>query len=193
MPTRTKKRSAASRKTKAYEIIARHLGDIPVVDAKQPLRVFVLPQDVARATRKDPGGCVFARACERQFGSQKSIFFRSVAYVQLPDRLGNQRMERFRMPPEMRSLVERFDRGKPVLDVAGFELSPPTPGETFEGKSIRSKRHREQRRLAVINGTTKPVRGRQGQGKYSKPAIVVDLEVRDGRGRVQFKRTAASR
>jgi hypothetical protein len=185
-----RKRTSGSLKIKSFNEIERHWGDVPVVDATQELRVFIQPEDVASATRKDPGACVFANACKRQFAATKVLFLKEVAYVELPTRTGERRVERFRMTPAMRGLVENFDRGKPVDGVAGFELKPMKPSETFVGKADRRRRQREHHRAALLDGTRTPVRGKQGQGAYSKPVIVVDLEVRDGRGRVRFKRTA---
>jgi hypothetical protein len=100
----------------------------------------------------------------------------------------------------MRDLIENFDRGNPVADVAGFELKKPPPAETLAGKICKNRVWKEKRRKALLKGTALGSRrstpgakkGSQGDGKYSKPALVVDLEVRDGKGRVQFKNTPAA-
>jgi hypothetical protein len=92
----------------------------------------------------------------------------------------------------MRDLIENFDKGNKVADVAGFELKRPRPTETLEGKLKKNRAWKERNRKALLNGTARCKRGAQGKGKYSKPAIVVDLEVRDGKGRVQFKNTTAT-
>lgn len=185
-------RTSSFRKTKSYDEIKRHWGEIEVVDAAKDLRVFIQPEDVSSATAKDPGCCVFAQACKRQFAATKVLFWKSVAYVELPGPDGKRRVERFMLSPEMRDLIENFDRGNRVADVAGFELKKPVPSETFAGKSKRNKARKEQRKKALLNGTKTPQkRGIQGEGKYGKPVIVVDLQVRSGRGRVQFKNTPA--
>lgn len=185
-------RTSSFRKTKSYDEIKRHWGEIEVVDAAKDLRVFIQPEDVSSATAKDPGCCVFAQACKRQFAATKVLFWKSVAYVELPGPDGKRRVERFMLSPEMRDLIENFDRGNRVADVAGFELKKPVPSETFAGKWKRNKARKEQRKKALLNGTKTPQkRGIQGEGKYGKPVIVVDLQVRSGRGRVQFKNTPA--
>ena len=186
------KRTASCRKNKSYDEIKRHWGDVEVIDAEKDLRVFIQPEDVKSATAKDPGCCVFAQACKRQFAASKVLFWRSVAYVELPGPDGKRRVERFTLPPEMRDLIENFDRGNKVSEVAGFELKRPRPTETLEGKLKKNRAWKERNRKALLAGTARRKNGSQGKGKYSKPAIVVDLEVRDGKGRVQFKNTPAA-
>jgi hypothetical protein len=187
------KRTSSCRKTKSYDEIKRHWGDIEVVDAAKDLRVFIQPEDVNSATAKDPGCCVFAQACKRQFAATKVLFWRSVAYVELPGPDGKRRVERFSLSSQMRDLIENFDKGNPVATVAGFELKKPKPSATFEGKLANNRAWRSRRREALLKGVRlRPKKGAQGEGKYGKPAIVVDLEVRDGKGRVQFKNTPAA-
>jgi hypothetical protein len=93
----------------------------------------------------------------------------------------------------VRDLIENFDKGNDVATLAGFELKAPGPSRTFEGNTARHRRLRERKRKALINGVRKgEKRGEQGEGRYSKPSIVVDLEVRHGTGRVQFKKEVSS-
>jgi len=186
------KAKAVSRKTKQMEEIRRHWGDVEVIDAQKDLRVFIQPEDVGSATAKDPGCCVFAQACKRQFAATKVLFWRSVAYVELPSADGKRRVERFALSSEMRDLIENFDRGHSVLPVAGFELKKLQPSKTFAARLRNNRASRERRRKALLNGTRNvSKRGMQGDPQYSKPAIVIDLEVRSGRGRVQFKNKTA--
>lgn len=173
--------------------IKRVWGDIEVVDASKDLRVFIQPEDVKKATKKDPGCCVFAQACKRQFAATKVLFWRSVAYVELPGPGGKRRVERFMLSSEMRDLIENFDKGNEIPTLAGFELKAPGPSRTFEGNTARHRRFRALKRKALIKGVRKgEKRGNQGDGRYSKPSIVVDLEVRHGTGRVQFKKEATA-
>jgi hypothetical protein len=184
-----KKQTSSCRKTKSYDEIKRHWGDVQVVDARKDLRVFIQPSDVESASPKDPGCCVFAQACRRQFAATKVLFWRSVAYVELPGPDGTRRVERFGLSPEMRDLIENFDRGNSVTELAGFELKALRPSERFEAKANRMKKYGFTRKEALLKGTASPAkRGIQGQGRYSKPAVVVDLEIRNGTGRVHFKK-----
>jgi hypothetical protein len=185
-----KKKASLRPNTKAYDEIKRHLGDLEVIDAPKDRRVFSQPEDVKTATTKDPGCCVFAQACKRQFAATKVIFWRAVAYVDIPGPDGTRRVERFRLSPQMRDLIENFDRGNKVAESAGFELKAPPPSQTLAGQAEYKKR---KKKTALIKGTsTAQKRGIQGHGAYSKPAIVVDLEVRNGSGRVHFKKAAVS-
>lgn len=179
--------------SRSIDEIRRVWGDVEVVDAKKDLRVFVQPEDVTKATKRHPGCCVFAQACKRQFSATKVLFWRSVAYVELPGPGGRRRVERFILSSDMRDLIENFDKGNDVATLAGFELKAPGPSRTFEGGAARHRRRRELKRKALIKGISNgEKRGNQGEGRFSKPAIVVDLEVRNGSGRVQFKKQAAS-
>jgi hypothetical protein len=185
------KRTASSSKTQSFEEIKRHWGDVEVIDATKDLRVFVQPEDVRSAKAKNPGCCVFAQACKRQFRATKVLFWKSVAFVELPGPDGRRRVERFELTPGMRELIENFDKGKPVADLAGFELKRPRPSQTFHGMVARKKALRIRQREALLLGTRqRPKRGKQGEGQYRQPVRVVDLEVRNGSGRVQFKKTA---
>lgn len=171
----------------ANQAIRRLWGDVEVVDADQNLRVFIQPEDVKGAVAKDPGACVFARACMRQFKASKVMFFKSVAYVELPGPKGKRRVERFMMSPQMRDLVENFDRGNPVPEVCGFELAKPRPSKTLEGERRRNRKHG---RNALISGAVQssPTATGRGKGAYERPPLVVDLSVRNGSGRVHFRK-----
>jgi hypothetical protein len=129
--------------TAGLEII-RTWGDVPVVDAKKDLRVFMTPEDLKGARIKDPSACVFARACRRMFHATKVLIFRTVAYVELPNEDGSRRVERFVVGPAMRDLIEAFDRGEGVIPSAGFTLRAPPKSETLEG--LRKEAHRQLQR-----------------------------------------------
>ena len=183
-----KKTKPLSVKSRASEEVRRHWGDIEVIDAEKDLRVFIQPEDVSSAIKKNPGCCVFAQACKRQFAASKVLFLLSVAYVELPGPDGKRRVERFTLPPDMRELIENFDKGNSVATVAGFELKKPRPSLAFERQYETHLRSRGRRKQALLNGSqARAKRGSQGEGRYSKPAIVVDLEIRNGKGRVHFK------
>jgi len=193
MATKTKRPKGSSRNSESLKEIRRHWGDVEVVDADKNLRVFIQPEDVRSATQKDPGCCVFAQACKRQFSATKVLFWRSVAFVELPAPKGGRRVERFELSPQMRDLIDNFDRGNKVQELAGFELKRPRPSQTFEGMARRNKKKHAKRKEALLMGTRHSIKkGRQGEGKYSKPVRVVDLEVRNGSGMVHFKKQSAA-
>ncbi len=175
---------------KALVEIQRLWGDAPVVDATKDLRVFILPDDAEGAVRRDPGCCVFARACQRSFGSTKVLFFRSVAYVELPDDEGNVRVERFNMTPKMRSLVEAFDRGEGIVPRAGFLLKRPSKAKRLD---VERDRNRERMQRQRTMGTPNKSGIGKGKGKYRGQAVAADMTVRNGSGRRPRANTSEGR
>jgi hypothetical protein len=167
--------------------IIRLWGDCPVVDALKDLRIFILPEDLEKAKPKDPAYCVFARACRRTFKSRKVLFYRTVAYVEMPTEDGSRVVERFMMPPSMRQLVESFDRGKPTIPEAGFVLLAPQPSAQFGNRQHRKILEKEQKQQR-LEGTNTGKIGNRGKGKYEDEPIAIDLlsGVRSGVGMVHF-------
>jgi hypothetical protein len=171
--------------------INRIWGDTPVVDAENDLRVIIQPCDVAKATPKDPSCCVFAQACKRAMGSKKVLFLRTVAYVELPNESGDIRVERFFLPPEMKSLIADFDKGKEVLPKAGFMMIAPKPSQKLDKMRAVTAKHRElakkEKKEALIVGKSLKPKPKRNGGKTPKSAASsVDLEVRRGTGMVHF-------
>lgn len=171
--------------------LRRLWGDCEVVDAKENLRLVLRPCDYEGAQPKDYTRCVFARATERMFGSEKVLFFKSCAYVELPPEhgaVGPKRVERFVMPTDMRRLIEAFDRGEPTSPSGSYVLLAPTPSRRFDSQREIAKRlhHAAKQSKAEGNG--------QGHGRYSKPPMVIDMTVRRGTGQTRSKiRTKAKR
>lgn len=172
--------------------VKRVWGDAPVIDARKELRVMILPDDLEGAKRQDPGCCVFARACKRAFNSTKVLFFRTLAYVELPDSKGNIRVERFVLSKEMRRLIEDFDKGSEVIPKAGFVLKPPGARgldalaaghrkRRAASPELRKREAVERRKRARIHGTR--------VDKSDDSARTVGGLVRSGTGEVHFTRT----
>lgn len=168
--------------------IVRLWGDMDVVDATRDLRIFVRHEDMANAKPKSPDMCVFANACKRTFGTTKVLFFRRVAYVELPDESGVKHVERFTLGPGVRELIEKFDREETrVFPEGGFLLKSPPYSKTLQGGIDRNERKRElreirKRKASLINGKT----DRSRRAPYGSPSMVVDLSVRNGTGMVHF-------
>jgi hypothetical protein len=169
------------KKNKISDPVQNHIkrlwGGLPVIDGEHDLRVFINQSDLDNAVRKDPGACVFAAACKRIFGSSKVLFFKSVAYVDLPDGNGARRVERFEMPDKMRELIEAFDRGEMTIPEAGFLLKVPKASFTLEYRRNISRKTRK--RAALLKGTASYPR------KVSRP-ILIDMSVRNGTGMTHF-------
>jgi hypothetical protein len=111
-------------KDKVSKEIKRFWGKVPVVDAVKDLRIFVQPNDLKGAKPGDASACVLAKACKRSVGSDKVLFYRDVAYVEVPTESGETRVERFLTPRVMRDKIEAFDKGEGFIPKAGFTLRP---------------------------------------------------------------------
>lgn len=128
------------------------------------------------AARQDPANCFFAKACQRLFDSTAVVFFRTVAYVDLPNNRGKRRLVRFALPAETRASIVRFDTTGEIAP-GGYELLPPMPTQTLERKAASA---RNFARKAVISGVRKARR---------QPKIVAATgsgEIRNGIGMVHF-------
>ena len=167
-----------------YSAEIKRLWDgVPVRDAENDLRVIIKPCDVDRAVQKDPGQCVFARACKRSFGARKVLFLRTVAYVERPDDDGQMKVERFLMSPPVQELIKDFDMGNEVIPHGGFLLQAPTGKCTLDAM-VKTERSRHQRRKeALLKGESF---GRPSKKERKTNPKAIDLEVRNGTGMVHF-------
>ncbi len=164
--------------------IRRIWGDLPVADATFNMPIFVLEEDVRGASKKDPQHCVFARACRRAFHSEHVLFWRTVAYLDLPGTDGKRTVFRFNLSDEARKTIADFDMNKPVLPEQGVMLCAPLPSVTLGKKDEYRRRYAEKTRRAIINGEYKPEKSPQ-----KAPRKLLELaDVRLGTGRVQFRR-----
>lgn len=123
-------------------------GDLPLIEARDSMIVYVSKQDIATAVRGDPRNCVFARSCQRAFGSRAVLFYPTVAYVDMLDEEGERVVMRFRVNGKTREQVERFDREEDVLE-ATFKLQPISKTQTLTYKSKK----RKARDKALADGT----------------------------------------
>jgi hypothetical protein len=152
----------------------RSSAGIPIVDAKNALRVFINADDIKTAVRKDPAHCAFSNACRRLFGSHSVVFFRTLAYVELPSGKRGRRIERFTLTDETRRLIVAFDRrGKISED--GYALLPPSKSMTLEGRMEKDRTYRES------GGKRAAEEKRAGRPVKKEPA-----GIRSGKGIVQF-------
>lgn len=137
-------------------------GDLPLVEARKPLRIQPSAVDIKTAKRKDPENCVFSKACKRMWNAKKVVFLGSRAYVQLLDQNGNPRIERFNISNQGQRMIQAFDAGKKV-DPAGFILLPPGKSSTLSGIRKMNKMRRDGtiKNLVPQRGSNKkrPVKG----------------------------------
>jgi hypothetical protein len=80
--------------------------------------ITVTAEDIKQASRNDPTACPIARAMQRLFGGRPVSVGTTVASVIYPDR-----EDIYRLPPEARRFVTRFDakrRVKPITFRAAY-------------------------------------------------------------------------
>jgi hypothetical protein len=128
------------------DALERHFGTWPVVEAEHELRVILLDQDLEGAVPGDPERCVLAQACKRM-GFSYPLFFRTRAYLALPDEGGNMRVERFMIPEATARAIRRFDITG-TMPVGGFRITPPTKSQTLEYQRLKTQRLSDIREAA---------------------------------------------
>ena len=163
------------------QVSERYFNGLPVIDAKDSLRIFVNARDIRAATAKDPEHCVYAQACRRLFGSTTIVFLRTKAYIDLPDEKGRRFVNRFEINRAVREQITHFDLTGEAAE-GGFLLSAPAPSQTLDaqreyGRTKRDPSHvpqSEAKRRATIDG--------------SRVISATLVGVRDGRGMVHFRK-----
>ena len=151
--------------------IQRYWGDLPVVDAKDRLRIMPCAEDIEGATRRDPSMCAMAMACRRMFHSKNVLFLRTVAYVEVPSPVPGKRIvERFFLNKHAREQIAEFDKsGK--FDPAGYILHAPHKAGKLDSKRKNNIKYRAR----VLAGKA---------GTRHNPKMITG--VRDGTGHVRM-------
>lgn len=149
-----------------HRLIKRLFNGLPITEAKKEMVIHAIAADIKSAKRSDPFNCVFARACQRLFGSHTVAFFRNYAYVEKDSKI-----ERFSLPKATRDSVMMFDKaGK--AEPGGYLLRPPSPGDTLESRRERGMARHEK------NWPSNP----------KKRTKAKDVDFRSGTGVVQILR-----
>lgn len=188
----------SARERSQQTVLDRTFKGLPVEDATEDF--FIVPDqglDIDQATRRDPENCAFALACKRLYGSTAVVFFRTTAYVDLPDENNKRTVKRFYLPNPTKRLIADLDRGKKV-STAGFKLLAPTPSQTLEGMREQQRRHRARKPL--IDGQAEEIVGTVGQAakprakspRRTPRASSLD-GVRSGTGLVHFSQGRGGR
>jgi hypothetical protein len=162
------------------DAIKRYFDGMPVKDATDNLRVFVNRADIKTARRKDPGNCVYANACKRLYGSSAILFFRTIAYVDLPDEQGNRVVNRFHLNARVRGQIAEFDKTG-IAHPGGFLLSAPPHSGTLEVGRAYTK----ARKKALLMGERVVVPGNK-MSKKNHTSVSLVTDVRDGTGMAHF-------
>jgi hypothetical protein len=141
-------------------IRAEKLG-IPVVEATKPVLIDVTDQDASAAKPKNSKCCAFARAAKRLKGVKRGYFFRSIAYLEYPDK-----MVRYELPPSVRQEIISFDRSRLIFP-GTYQLSPPhtsRKSQAVTNRGVRAKAKKEKAAKAVRKLSVKKSVRHQTQG-----------------------------
>jgi hypothetical protein len=105
------------------------IDGLPIVDAKKPLTLTIIDNDINKASIKEPADCAVARACRRQFMAKEVRVH--LARVYLRTNKGN--WVRYMTPRYLRSEIIAFDRGGKFMP-GEFKLAPPNPADRLGAK-----------------------------------------------------------
>lgn len=203
---KTKKQIKKNGNGRSQEInreLNRVFDGLPIVDAKNDLRVVIMQSDISKGKPKDFDACVFAQACKRVFSSKKVILMRSIAYISLPDENGDFKVERYLISDAGMKVISNFDSGIMPSPGTSFVFKAPSKSNTLDANRNYSLRKRMSARKALLNGdiigetltsetvgTDDIVEGTNTDKKINKPKIQARpiLDIRNGTGLIKMKR-----
>lgn len=171
--------------------ITRRFGDLPIVDAKNDMRLVILHDDISKAKRQDFENCVFARACKRQYDSKKVLLMRTIAYISIPNEEGEQRVERFIISTKGRELIKKYDKGEKIEPGTSFVFKAPSPSMTLEAKRKKSIEAYHNRDKKSEEGEISDENSSKEKTSRKKE-VMGSVNVRNGTGLVQMKRSKAN-
>jgi hypothetical protein len=121
------------------------IDGLPVMDAKRPVRLKIIPADIQGANVKEPDDCAIARACRRQLHVIEARVHLTRTYL----RTNTGNWVRYATPPAARAEIIAFDRGgrfvpsefilKPVPE--RDRLGAPRRGGKATGKKGKRRGH----------------------------------------------------
>ena len=163
-------------------VIDREWHGVPVVDAKQPLRLFVSKEDIVSATRKDASCCALANCCKRSLGSEGVFFYKTRAYVHVPT---SNEVQRFFLSSSAMQFVASFDKGESVK--AQEVLLQPAPDSLKLDSKLEQDRWQKRRKRGETGHAKHDNALRGTRPKKVKPVLpVANNMVRSGTGKVSF-------
>jgi hypothetical protein len=181
-PSPKKPTKRHGRNKEQQEYLDRTFKGLPVVDAKEDLRIPITTEAMKRGKKMDPENCVAAVVCRENFGSSAAVFFKTVAYVDVIGGDKKHRVERFVLSEQMREFIEAFDRDEKVDAVdAWLVLKAPPRGKQLEYTRKKNRKYRE----AKAKGSYVP-KGPARAGQQSKRSKPGELEIRKGSGQWQM-------
>jgi hypothetical protein len=162
------------------KVLHREYSGMRVIEATFDLLVKPTAQDLKKAVKKDPLNCALSKCCRRLYGTDKVVFYKTVAYVELPDENGIHQIYRFTLSVGTVKIVSHFDKTGEFPLGATLVLKAPRRTSRLSYAKEMNKRLKEQK----IQGLSY---GREPGRKVMKP-YVFDASVRNGTGMVHFAR-----
>jgi hypothetical protein len=117
-----------------------HFDGTAVIDAKRPLRIRVIKEDLASARRKDPGNCAIAQAVKRCAGVEAVRVHTSRVYVR---RHKTAPWERYETPNSIRVELVAFDRGASFQEDE-YVLPPPSKSHRIGMRETWKRRKKRE-------------------------------------------------
>lgn len=133
----------------------KHKFGLPLVDATRELNLPLLQVDIDKAMavqEEDVNAtanfmtCVLAQTVTRVCGAERVAILRTVAYVAFP---GDKVTRRYAISHKSREVLERFDRGEPIVEAVELTFVPPGKEGTGDVKALvksRAEWHRNKAR-----------------------------------------------
>ena len=113
------------------------MDGLPVLDAKKPLRLEVMREDIRSANKKAPNSCAVAKACTRAMGVKGVKVHLSRLYINTDDKSWT----RYLVSGAMRSEIIAYDRGGKFMPGV-YNLMVPSKCKRLGVKQTDRKRDR---------------------------------------------------
>jgi hypothetical protein len=132
------------------------IDGLPVYDAKEPLFIEVIADDIHPKDRKNPGKCAMAEACKRELRVTEARAYLSRLYVKHEDH-----WLRYALGEAVRAEVASFDRGggfsEGVYRLTPKPLHQQAGGKHEGGSGIHAQPRKTKRQThRVIKGVRAP-------------------------------------
>lgn len=125
------------------------INQLPIINAKRPLKIEITPRDIKSANRKNPSSCVVSQACKGMEHIEEIRTHLSRTYVRSNE--GN--WVRYITPRALRDEIIAFDRGGSFEPGTYVLEAPPKSKSTGkqQGSKKRTKTGKKRRSAHVIS------------------------------------------
>ena len=83
--------------------------------------------------------CRFAKAAHRIYGSTAVVFFKTIAYLDLPDENNKPYLARCSLREQVARAIAEWDQPGGTMKPGSYYLYPPTPGRTMAAMVARDR------------------------------------------------------